>query len=351
MTRHDPNLDILLRDPAAIAVPLVYGVTSTKIYCRPGCPARKPKPENIRFFADAAAARAGGFRACLRCKPDAAPQDAQATAVMRACRAIDRHLADGAEGPPRLDDLAAASGLSMFHLQKVFVKMLGVSPRDFAEARRLALFKRGLRDGNGVADAGYAAGYGSSSRVHARTGDGLGMTPATYARGGKGAVLLYAAARCALGRIMVAATKRGVAALYLGDSDAALLAELRDEFPEAELKPDADKLHRYLPAIVAAVDGGAPLPLSLPLDVRATSFQLQVRHALRRIPAGETRSYAEIAAELGVPKGQRAVGRACATNPVSLLIPCHRALRSDGGLGGYRWGLARKQKLLEREKA
>ncbi len=327
----------------------MFGVTSTGIYCRPGCPSRRPRPENIRLFDTGAAARAAGFRACKRCRPDSAPADLRAQAVALACRAIDRHLEAGEEGAPRLADLAAAAGLSRFHLQRLFVQVLGVSPRVFADARRVARFKAGLRQGGGVAGAAYEAGFGSSSRVYERAGPHLGMTPATYARGGGGAEIRYALADSPLGRLLVAATARGIAALYFGDDDGALVAELHREFPKAGIAPDEGRLAALLPAVLAHL-AGSPGAAGLPLDIRATAFQQRVWAALLAIPRGETRTYSQIAHGIGAPAAQRAVGRACATNPVSLLIPCHRAVREDGGLGGYRWGLDRKRRLLDDEK-
>jgi AraC family transcriptional regulator of adaptative response/methylated-DNA-[protein]-cysteine methyltransferase len=346
----DPRLAAVLRRQALPGLPFVFAVATTGIYCRPDCPARRPKPQNIRFFATGAAARADGFRACKRCKPDQdRPVDPAMVPVGKVIAAIDAHLAAGGEGLPGLDDLAAQAKLSPWHLQRTFTRFVGVSPRVYAEAQRLHRFKAALRTGQGVADATYAAGFGSSSRSYAAA-VGLGMTPATYAKGGAGARLRWATAPCSLGLVLIAATGRGLAALYLGDDEAALVRELAREFPAAQLLPDDGSLRTWLQAIVAYLDADTPCP-DLPLDVRATAFQCRVWEALRRIPPGETRSYAELAVALGVPKGQRAVGRACATNPVSLVIPCHRAVRTDGSLSGYRWGLERKDRLLKKEGA
>ena len=329
----------------------VIAVTSTGIYCRPSCPARRPKRRNIRFYDLPEAAVAAGFRACKRCRPDRMDfADPQARAVRRAARAIEDHLADGPEGPPRLADLATAAGLSAHHLQRTFKRLVGLSPKDYAEARRTARLKAGLKAGNGVADAVYGAGYGSSSRVYEKAGRALGMTPGAYARGGPGADLRFAIARSRLGRVLVAATNKGVAAVYLGDGDAALKAELAAEYPKAALRRDEAALGRWVGALVRYLDG-EPVHPDLPLDVRATAFQWRVWRELLAIPYGETRTYAEIAAALGRPKAARAVGRACATNEVSLAIPCHRVVSTSGGLQGYRWGVARKRALLEMEKA
>lgn len=337
------------RDSAATG--FIFAVTTTGIYCRPGCPARTPRPENLRFFGTPAEARAAGFRACKRCRPDAADAaDPRLAAMRRVCDLIDRHIDAGEEGPPVLADLARAAGLSRHHLQRTFTALLGVSPRAYADARRLRRLKRGLRDGHGVADAGYAAGFGSSSRVYERAAGQLGMTPASYAKGGRGATLRHATARCSLGRLFVAATEKGIAALYLGNAAKDMLAELRREFPAATILPDKGRLGAWLAAIVDHLDRAAPPP-DLPLDVRATAFQWRVWQALRAIPKGETRTYGDLATAIGAPNAHRAVGHACATNPVSVLVPCHRAMRADGGLGGYRWGLARKRKLLDAEAA
>ncbi len=336
--------------PIDAASGLIFAVATTGIYCRPGCPSRKPRPENIRFFDSPAEARQAGFRACKRCHPDDAAADPRYAVLRRVCDLIDRHIADGAEGPPVLADLARATGLSRHHLQRTFTALIGVSPRAFADARRLQRLKQGLRDGHGVADAGYAAGFGSSSRVYERAAGQLGMTPASYARGGQGATLRYASAPCSLGLLFVAATDRGIAALYLGDREKTLLGDLQKEFPAAIIQADNGRLQSWLAAIVDHLDRAAPVP-DLPLDVRATAFQWRVWQALRAIPAGETRTYGALATSIGAPNAHRAVGHACATNPVSLLVPCHRAVRADGGLGGYRWGLTRKQRLLDAEAA
>ena len=351
MTNHDPKLKAVLHRDAAADGAFVFGVVTTGIYCRPTCPARKPKPENMRFYDSPALARAAGFRACKRCHPDAAaPPHPQAAAVRRVAEAIAVHVAEGEEGPPTLTVLAKQAGLSPYHLQRTFAKLMGVSPRAYGDALRLKALKAGLRAGHGVAEAAYGAGFGSSSRVYERAAAQLGMTPSTYAKGGAGATLSYARAPCFLGLLFVAATDRGIAALYFGDDEKAMVGELAREFPAAVLVPDQARLNRYLGPIVKHLDQGAPTP-TLPLDVRATAFQWRVWQELQRIPPGETRSYGEIADSIGAPRAHRAVGHACATNPVSLLVPCHRALRSDGSLGGYRWGLSRKESLLRREGA
>jgi len=329
----------------------VFGVTSTGIFCRPGCAARRPKRENVRFFPAPSDAEGAGFRACLRCKPaEAQAADPQLARVRKTCRLIETALDEGAERLPTLEELAAAVGGSPHHLQRTFKKATGVSPAQYADSRRLARLKRRLKDGEEVTHALYDAGYGASSRLYERAPGQLGMTPATYARGGRGARIAWAAADSALGRLMVAATEKGGCFVCLGHADGALLDELRREFPDAELAADEAVLAPWLRRSLAYLDGRAP-HLDLPLDVRATAFQRRVWEELMRIPSGETRTYTRLAADLlGNPAARRAVARACATNPVSLAIPCHRVLREDGGLGGYRWGLHRKQALIEAER-
>ncbi len=265
--------------------------------------------------------------------------------IRRACAYID-----GRDGEPvTLAELAGHLEVSPWHLQRVFKRVMGVSPRDYADARRSERFRAELKSGESIASATYGAGYGSASRVYERAAHHLGMTPASYAKGGKGARIAYALIDSPLGRLLVATTTVGICFLCLGEDDAELEAEVRAEFPQAEtLERDDDALAPTLKVVLAHIAGEAP-HLDLPLDVRATAFQRRVWQELGAIPYGETRSYSEIAEALGVPRGQRAVGRACATNPVSIVIPCHRALREDGHLGGYRWGLSRKRALLRRE--
>ncbi len=338
------NLHALYAGDPAFDGAFVYAVTSTGVYCRPSCRSRRPRPENVRIFGTPAEAARAGFRACRRCHPDDAQnRDPQLAALGRVCAAID-----AAETLPSLAQLGRIAGLSPHHLQRVFTRRLGISPKAYGDARRLLRLKAGLKSGNGVADAVYAAGFGSASRVYERAAGQLGMTPATYAKGGAGATLGYAIADGPLGKLLVAATARGVAAVYLGDSERALTSELAAEFPEATRLRDDGRLAAELRAILRYLRNQAPPP-ALALDVRATAFQRRVWQELQRIPLGETRSYSDVAAAIGAPKAVRAVGHACATNPVSLLIPCHRVHRTDGSLGGYRWGLDRKEALLAAE--
>jgi AraC family transcriptional regulator of adaptative response/methylated-DNA-[protein]-cysteine methyltransferase len=324
----------------------VYAVRSTGIYCRPSCPSRRPRREHVVFFKLPRAAEGAGFRSCRRCRPSqVASRDPRAARVERVCRYIDGHL----ETRLPLARLAAEAGLSPHHFQRTFKRLMGISPRQYAEARRLASFKTQVKKGETVTSAIYGAGYGSGSRLYERASSQLGMTPAAYRRGGRGMRLRYAVAESPLGRLLVAATERGIAAVSLGDSEAGLESALRSEYPEAEIVRDDSALARHLRDVLARLSGGAGH--ELPLDINATAFQWRVWQELLRIPAGSTRSYGEVARALGRPSAARAVARACASNPVALVIPCHRVVAGDGSLGGYRWGAERKRKLLEKERA
>lgn len=269
--------------------------------------------------------------------------------VSRACRYIDERMAGDCESTVTLAELGSHCSMSPWHLQRLFKRIMGVTPRQYADAKRLDRFRSGLQEGNGVASATYHAGFGSSSRVYERAGPALGMTPATYAKGGRGASISYALADSPLGRLLVAATQRGVCFVALGDEDSVLIEKLRAEYPAAaRIERDDKALGQMVRTILGLIDGSQP-HAGLPLDIRATAFQRRVWEELTRIPLGETRSYREIATALGQPRAQRAVGRACATNPLPLIIPCHRAVRQDGEVGGYRWGATRKRKLLSLE--
>ena len=325
----------------------VYAVRSTGIYCRPSCPGRKPKREMVSFFPVPEAAERAGFRACRRCHPrDVKARDPHLEVVRRACRVIEAH----AEGAVTLAALGRAVGMSPHHLQRVFTRVMGISPRAYSDARRLGRVKARLKAGDDVTGALYEAGYGSSSRLYERANGQLGMTPATYKRGGVGARIAYATAGSSLGRLLVAATEKGICLICLGDSDQELEWELHNEFPAAVVHRDDHALGAWLGALLRHMAGREP-HLDLPLDVRATAFQWRVWQALRAIPYGERRSYKEIAVALGQPKAARAVGRACAMNPVPLVVPCHRVVGSDGELTGYRWGVNRKEALLTQEGA
>jgi len=324
----------------------VFAVRSTGIYCRPSCPSRRPGRKQVVFFPLPEAAERAGFRACRRCRPrEARASNPQAELVRRVCAQIDSNP----DAPLGLQALSALAGTSPFHLQRTFKRLMGISPREYADARRLHRFKAHLREGKELTEAMYEAGYGSSSRLYERAASQLGMTPATYRRGGRGMSIGYTIAKCPLGRLLVAATPRGVCMVSLGDADAVLEAALLSEYPNAEIHCDAPELAKWVKAILSNLNG-RERRLDLPLDVEATAFQRRVWQELRRIPYGRTRSYTEVARAIGRPRAVRAVARACATNPVSIVVPCHRVVREDGNLAGYRWGLERKQALIETEK-
>jgi AraC family transcriptional regulator of adaptative response/methylated-DNA-[protein]-cysteine methyltransferase len=322
----------------------VYAVSSTGIYCRPSCASRRPRRDRIAFFDSPADAARGGYRACRRCHPDApAPADPWVDKVRRACV----YLAN-VDGRVSLARLAARLGGSPYHLQRSFKRLVGVSPREYADACRLQKVKGRLRNGGPITTAILDAGYGSSGRFYENAVRKLAMSPAAYRRGATGMRLRYAIVESPMGRLLVAATDRGVCAVSMGSSDAELLRALAREYPAATLQRDASGLARWTKEILGHLAGRRPR-LDLPLDVQATSFQWQVWTALEDIPYGDTRSYADVAASIGRPTAVRAVARACASNPVALAIPCHRVVPSGGGTGGYRWGMRRKKALLAAE--
>ncbi len=323
----------------------VYAVHSTGIYCRPTCPSRRPRRAGVTFFPDAVAAAAAGYRPCRRCQPDQpTPAEPHLALIQQVCA----YLEEPHDRPPTLHDLAERFGLSAYHLQRTFKRIVGVTPRQYAAERRLGRFQGELRQGRRVTDAVYAAGFATSSVAYADATARLGMPPARYRSGAPATRIVYAIAPCALGWLLAAATAQGLCAVRLGDSAAALERELAGEFPAAELRRDAAELSAWLETLLAYLDG-RPARLDLPLDIRATAFQRRVWEALRAIPAGETRSYADIAAAIGQPRAARAVAHAVAANPAALVIPCHRVIRADGDAGGYRWGQARKEALLAQE--
>lgn len=335
---------VLGRDPLADGR-FVYAVSTTGIYCRPVCPSRRPRRENVSFFPDPPAAEAAGYRPCRRCRPERQGTSPSVACVERARAYLDARL----EETVTLEELGRAAYMSPFHLQRSFKRLLGVTPREYVRARRYELLKARLRAGDTVSRATYEAGFGSGSRVYERSGAELGMTPATYRRGGEGEQIRYSIVPSSLGWLLVALTERGVCAVAMGDTAAELEAGLRREFPRAVLERQGDS-GAWMEAVVDFVDGATDR-LDLPLDLRATAFQQRVWKALREIPAGETRTYGEVAAAIGAPRGARAVAQACASNRVALAIPCHRVVRGDGDPGGYRWGADRKRRLLERERA
>lgn len=324
----------------------VFAVSSTGIYCRPSCPSRRPHRERVSFFSLPEAAERAGYRACLRCKPqEAMVADARVELVARACRYLETHD----DEVVTLSRLASHVGVSTFHLQRTFKSVTGVSPRQYATMRRFGDFKSRVREGEPVTDALYNSGFNSSSRLYEQAAGELGMTPATYGRGGRGARVRYTTTDSPLGRLLVAVTERGVCAVKMADSDVELERELRNELPAATIERDDSALKETVGLVLKRLTRNEP-QVDLPLDIRATAFQRQVWERLRAIPYGQTLSYGDVAKDLGNPGAVRAVGRACATNPVALVIPCHRVVREDKTLGGYRWGLERKKKLLERER-
>ncbi len=324
---------------------LYYAVTSTGVYCRPSCPSRRPKRENVKFFDTWNAAEKAGFRACQRCHPkDEVPQST--AAITRVCRFIEDH----AEAAPSLETLSRVARLSRFHLLRAFKKATGMTPRAYGNLCRMRALKKNLRSGESVTNAMYDAGFGSSSRLYEKSNRELGMTPSAYKNGGLDTKIRYTVVSSPLGRMLVAATEKGLCTVQFGESAAALEQELRREFPFAEIENDPIPLMDWLEKLNRHLAGEA-ISLQLPLDIQATVFQRKVWEILQSIPYGETRSYSEVAELAGKPAAVRAVASACASNPVAVAIPCHRVLRSDGSLGGYRWGLSRKVQLLETERA
>ncbi len=324
----------------------VYGVSSTGVFCRPSCPSRIPRRDRVRFFNDAAAAERAGFRACKRCRPASQTGSRSDAAIARAVEYLSLH------GDERvtLARLAAEVGLSPYHLQRAFKRSVGVSPKEYVDALRQRRFVERLRAGDTVSRATYEAGYGSSSRVYGRAEVRAAMTPAAYRRRAPGARIRFTTVAVPLGRLLVAYTDDGVCAVELGDDDAQLERTLRADFANAEITRAPGRANAWVQSIVRQARG-QPCSDHVPLDVQGTAFQWTVWKALQRIPLGETRSYAEVARAVGRPAAVRAVANACARNPVAVVVPCHRVVRSDGEAGGYRWGAARKQQLLRSEEA
>ncbi len=342
-TELDPRwARVLARDRTADGG-FYYSVGTTGVYCRPSCPSRAANPKNVRFHATAAEAEAAGFRPCRRCRPDLAPAGRHAAAVVAACRRIAE-----AEEAPALAELAAAAGLSPHHFHRVFKAATGVTPRAYAAAHRTRTVHERLAAGGSVTEAIYDAGFSSSGRFYEAAGAMLGMTPGAYRAGGADAVIRFAVGQCSLGAILVASSEAGVCAILLGDDPEALLRDLQDRFPRARLIGGDGAFEALVATVIGFVEAPA-LGLDLPLDVRGTAFQRRVWQALRAVPAGTTVSYAEIARRIGAPAAVRAVAGACAANPLAVAIPCHRVVRNDGALSGYRWGIARKRALLDRE--
>jgi AraC family transcriptional regulator of adaptative response/methylated-DNA-[protein]-cysteine methyltransferase len=335
---------VLDRD-SALDGTFVFGVSSTSIFCRPSCPAKRARRENVSFFDHALEAERAGYRACLRCRPKAADRDPQSALVRAICRYIEQHTDDRLT----LGRLAREFGCSSFHLQRTFKAALGVSPKAYIDACRLRQVKQNLQAGHSVTTAFYAAGYGSSSRRYERTAAQLGMTPEKYRRGAVAAVVRYTIASSPLGRMLIGATDKGICSIQFADSDEQLQQGLMREFPFAVRRRDDAAMSEWQQRLARLMQD-QPVNLSLPLDIRATAFQRRVWEALQQIPPGQTRSYSFVASKIGMPTATRAVARACAANPVALAIPCHRVVYEDGELGGYRWGVERKQQLLAFER-
>lgn len=337
---HEERWQAVLAHEAAADGHFWYGVKTTGIYCRPACPSRRPRRQNVTFHDTPQDAEAAGYRPCLRCQPERV--NAAAQAVARA-----QHLLDTAETEPTLAELAADVGLSPFHLQRLFKRKVGVSPKQYAIRERTERLKRGLKAGQSVTAALYDAGHDSPGTLYDPQTDSLGMTPTTYKQGGAGTVIHYAVTESPIGPMLVAATRRGLCAVRFGEAGE-MTRELRAEYPKAELMPDSAPLQPYIHGLLEHLKGQNPA-LTLDTDAPGTEFQQRVWAALRTIPYGETRSYAELAEMIGDPKAVRAVATACARNPVALVVPCHRIVRKGGEPGGYRWGVERKKRLLERE--
>jgi len=343
LTDDDRNAAVSRRD-GAFDGRFFYGVRTTGVYCRPSCAARLALRKNVSFHLSCEAAERAGFRPCKRCRPnEASQQERHAEIVRQACRLIDQ-----AEEIPSLEDVAREVGVSPFHFHRVFKQITGVTPKGYANARRAARLQDGLDSSGTVTNAIYDAGFNAPSRFYESATERLGMTPSAYRKGGVDTSIHFAVAQCSLGAILVATTDKGVCAISFGDEPDALVRTLQDRFPKAELMGGDAEFEKLVARVVGFVE--APNQgLDLPLDIRGTALQQRVWQALRAIPAGTTASYARIATEIGAPAAVRAVAQACATNTLAVAIPCHRVVRSDGALSGYRWGVERKRALLDRE--
>ncbi|TKI05136.1 bifunctional DNA-binding transcriptional regulator/O6-methylguanine-DNA methyltransferase Ada [Martelella alba] len=341
----DPRWQAIANRDKAADGQFVYGVKTTGVYCAPSCPSRRPRPENVRYFPDAAAAEQAGFRPCKRCRqgrPSLA--DEQAAKIALACRYIEQ-----AAHTPTLAEIAGQAGLSPYHCHRLFKNLTGLTPRRYASACRHRRLRQALEHQGSVTDAILSAGYPSAGQVYHQSEALLGMTPGAYRAGGRDTDILFAVGQCSLGAILVARSARGICAILLGDDPQALTEALQDKFPHARLAGDDPVFNNQISQVVGFVDTPR-LGLHLPLDIRGTAFQQRVWLALLAIPPGETLSYREVAQRIGAPEAVRAVAGACAANILAVAIPCHRVVRSDGGLSGYRWGVERKRQLLDKEK-
>jgi AraC family transcriptional regulator of adaptative response/methylated-DNA-[protein]-cysteine methyltransferase len=350
--KDDPRWKAVVARDARHDGEFVFAVSSTGVYCRPSCAARRPRRENVRFFARPEQAEGAGYRACLRCRPKSFSGNSESDAMKAICRFIEQHL----DEPLTLDRLGREFHQSPFHLQRRFKAVLGITPRAYADACRLRLLKRNLQAGDSVTRAMYDAGYGSSSRLYEKTASQLGMTPDKYRRGAIAATIRYTCAESPLGRMLIAATERGICSIQFARSDGELIEGLKREFPFARRKlessDDEGGMKIWVDALLRHMRGrDLDSDSKLPLDIRATAFQRRVWAHLQSIPFGTTRSYSQVAKGIGRPSAVRAVARACATNPVAVAVPCHRVVRQDGGMGGYRWGIERKKALLELEQS
>jgi AraC family transcriptional regulator of adaptative response/methylated-DNA-[protein]-cysteine methyltransferase len=341
----DPWKAVIARDPNYDGE-FVFAVATTGIYCRPSCAARRPRRENVTFFSRPDQAERAGFRECLRCRPRSFSGNPLSDVAKEICRYIEQHL----DEPITLERLGKAFRLSPFHLQRRFKAAIGITPREYADSCRMRQLKRNLQSGDNVTRAMYDAGYGSSSRLYEKTASQLGMTPDNYRRGAIAAMIRYACADSPLGRMLIAATERGICSIQFAGSDGELIEGLKREFPFAMRKPDEGGLQTWIATLLSKMTG-REFDANLPLDIRATAFQRRVWNYLQSIPFGATRSYSQVAKAIGQPTASRAVARACATNPVAVAIPCHRVVRADGNDSGYRWGAERKKALLDLEKS
>jgi AraC family transcriptional regulator of adaptative response/methylated-DNA-[protein]-cysteine methyltransferase len=343
-TANDPRWAAVVARDATADGRFVYSVRSTGVYCRPSCASRAARPENVAFHASCADAERAGFRPCKRCMPDQPSRAAQQADLVAA---LCRHIED-AEQPPTLSALAARAGLSPHHLQRVFKAATGVTPKAYAQAHRAQRVRRALAGSASVTEAIHDAGYASSSRFYEQSTQLLGMTPTAYRAGGAATAIRFAVGQCSLGAILVAQSGLGVCAILIGDDPEVLARDLQDRFPKADLIGGDADFEQLVARVVGFVEAPA-IGLDLPLDLRGTAFQQRVWQALREIPAGRTASYTDIAQRIGAPASVRAVAQACGANPLAVAIPCHRVVRLDGGLSGYRWGVERKRELLSRE--